>query len=240
MWNAIKPIQRPSVGEQVCDQMKEYLLEGRWKPGEKLPSENELAQAFGVSRVTIREALLRLVSLGLLETKFGGGTYVKEITPGLCINSIIPAAYFEPETTLEVIEYRQVVVIKTAGLAARRAKPSDVAELQRIYEHMQKVTADPEAYAGADLSFHLELAKITGNSLLIETLNVIRSVLSQAMFYSIQKKGYEKGLMFHKLLIDAMKHNDEERAMQIMTDHLNDLYATMEKIIKESKDESKA
>ena len=234
----IKPIQRPSVGEQVSDQLKEYLLDGRWKPGEKIPSENDLAQAFGVSRVTIREAVLRLTSLGLLESKFGGGTYVKEFTPGLNMNAIIPAAYLDTKSILDVIEFRQVVEVKTAVLAARRATPDDLEELEDILARMEKWKEDPKRFAEEDLEFHLELAKITENSLLIETLNVIRSLLSQAMLYAVQHRGYNQGLSYHRLLIDAIAKHDEQMTMRIMEEHINDVYLTMEQWLRQQDMES--
>lgn len=222
----IRPIKRPSVGEQVCDQLKSYLLEGRWKPGEKIPAENELAQAFGVSRVTVREALLRLESLGLLDSKFGGGTYVKEITPGLNLHAIIPVAYLSASSILEVIEYRQVVEVKTAGLAAKRADTAAIAELEEILSLMDKWKDSPQRFAEEDLNFHLKLAMITKNSLLIETLNVIKSILSQAMFYSIRQRGCEQGLHYHRLLIDAVAAHDSAKAMAIMEEHIDDVYAS--------------
>lgn len=230
----IRPIQRPSVGEQVCNQLKEYLLDGRWRPGEKIPSENDLAQSFGVSRVTIREALLRLTSLGLLESKFGGGTYVCEITPGLNMNAIVPVAYLDSKSILDVIEYRQVVEVKTAGLAAKRASAQDLVELEDILFRMEKWKNDPKKFAEEDLNFHLELAKITKNSLLIETMNVIRSILSQAMFYAIQQRGHVQGLSYHRLLIDAIASHNEKKTMSIMKEHIDDVYETMEKSLAEA------
>lgn len=226
--NRIKPIKRPSVGEQVSSQLKEYLLEGRWQAGEKIPSENELAQSFGVSRVTIREAILRLTSLGLLESKFGGGTYVREFTPGINMNAIVPAAYLDNKSILDVIEFRQVVEAKTAGLAARRATEEDVSRLEEILAGMEKWKNDPQRFAEEDLGFHLELAKITRNSLLIETMNVIRSILSEAMFYAVQHRGHNQGLSFHRLLIDAIAKNDEQMTTRIMEEHIDDVHRTME------------
>lgn len=228
----LKPIQRPSVGEQVSEQLKAQLLEGKWKPGEKIPSENELAQAFGVSRVSVREALMRLSSLGLLESKFGGGSYVREFTPGLNMSAIVPAAYLDTGSVLEVIEFRQVVEVKTAGLAARRATPEDVESLETILAEMHRVKEMPQEFAEADLNFHLELARISGNSLLIETMNVIRSILGQTMQYIIRQRGHTQGLSYHRLLIDAIAGHDEKMTMRIMEEHIDDLYADMAESLK--------
>ena len=77
--SGVKPIKRVSVGEQVFTQLKELLVQGEWKPGEKLPSENELAAQFGVSRITVRQALQKLGALGLVETRLGEGSFVKQL-----------------------------------------------------------------------------------------------------------------------------------------------------------------
>ncbi len=233
----IRPIKRPSVSEQVCDQMKEHLFEGRWKPGEKIPTENELARSFGVSRLTIREALLRLSSLGFLESRFGAGTYVREITPGLNLSPLIPVAYLDRKSILDVVEYRLVMEVKTAGLAARRATPEDIAVLEENWAAMDRAKGDPRRFAEVDLGFHLELAKITRNSLLIETQNIIRSILSQAMFEAIRQRGTQ-GLRYHRMLIEAIRKNDEAETMRLMEEHINNVYNTMrDNLMQEGKPE---
>lgn len=73
----IKPINKVNVSEQVFSQLKKAIVEGVWKPGDKIPSENELASSFGVSRMTVRQSLQKLIALGLIETKLGDGSYVR-------------------------------------------------------------------------------------------------------------------------------------------------------------------
>ncbi len=222
----LRPIKRPSVSEQVCDQIKEHLFAGRWKPGEKIPTENDLARSFGVSRLTIREALMRLTSLGFLESRFGAGTYVKEITPGLNLSPIVPIAYLDSKSLLDVIEYRLVVEVRTAGLVAERATPADIAVLEENLATMARHQTDPRRFAEEDLNFHLELAKITRNSLLIETQNIIRSILSQAMFAAILQRGTQ-GLISHRKIIDTIKTGDPKAAMNVMEEHITRVYNTM-------------
>lgn len=231
----IQPIKRPSVGEMVCEQLKEFLFDGRWKPGDKIPPENDLAKAFGVSRVTIREALLRLSSLGLLESRFGGGTYVREITPGLNMQAIVPAAYLDSRSVLDVIEFRQVMEVKTAGLAARRADPADIDDLREITARMAKHRNDAKKFAAADLDFHLQLAKITRNSLIIETMNVIKGFLDQTIYRVVKHRGHSQALAFHKRLLDAIERRDEAAAMRIMEEHVDNMYTLMEKSLNEKK-----
>jgi Transcriptional regulators len=222
----IKPINRPSIGEQVCEQMKKYLFDGRWKAGERIPTENELAAAFGVSRLTLREALLRLSSLGFIESRYGGGTYVRGITPGLNMSPIVPIAYLNTKSILDVIEFRIVVEVRTAGLAAMRATPKDMEILEETWSGMDRNKHDPIRFGEEDLGFHLELAKITQNSLLIETINIIRSVLSETMKTAIKHRG-TRGLHYHRLMIDAIRKHDDKLTMSIMEEHLTNVYNTL-------------
>jgi len=83
---AIRKIKRQSVSDQVFEQLKEQLLMNEWRRGEKLPSENELATSFDVSRVTVRHALQKLTALGLIETKLGEGSFVRDVAPGISMN----------------------------------------------------------------------------------------------------------------------------------------------------------
>lgn len=236
----IKPIRRPSMGEMVCEQMKEYLLDGRWKAGDKIPSENELAQSFGVSRVTIREALLRLTSVGLLESRFAGANYVREITPGLNMAALVPAAYIDAKSYLEVIEFRQVVEAKTAGLAARRGDKRDVAELEEILERMHKYKDDPARFTAEDLEFHITLSRMSGNSLFIESMKAIQGVLESAIFRTVEAQGNREALMYHRAIIDAVASRDEKSAMRLTEEHVGDVYNRMEATLRNEKDKEES
>ena len=83
----VVPVKKSSASDQVFEQLKDNLIQGTWKPGEKLASENELASLFGVSRITIRQALSRLAALGLVETRLGEGSFVAEPKPGMYMQS---------------------------------------------------------------------------------------------------------------------------------------------------------
>lgn len=227
----IRPIKKVSIGEQICDQIMELLVDGTWEIGEKIPSENQLAEAFGVSRITVREALLRLSALGLLETRFGSGTYVKEVTPTTLVNSIMPSVYIDSNSMLEVLEYRQVFEVKTAGLAARKATDEGIKELERIYADMVRNQDSLTDFAESDLEFHLALSTMTNNSMLIATMNVIKSALSVAMQQIIEYRGNDGGLADHAKLIESIRAHDEEETMRLMEEHISEAYATVEQLL---------
>ncbi|MDE7214060.1 MAG: winged helix-turn-helix domain-containing protein, partial [Anaeroplasmataceae bacterium] len=93
-----KPIKRVSVSEQIFEQIKEKIISGELKPGDKLPSENEFCKIYGVSRIAVRQALNTLLTLGLIETKFGEGSFVKQPSSGQVLNRLIPHTFLNEKS----------------------------------------------------------------------------------------------------------------------------------------------
>jgi GntR family transcriptional regulator, transcriptional repressor for pyruvate dehydrogenase complex len=229
----IQPIKKANISEQVFEQLKQQLLLGEWKQGEKIPSENELAVAFAVSRVTVRQALQKLTVLGLIETRLGEGSFVKEVKLGVHMNTLIPMAYLGEQSLLEVLEFRQVVEVKTAELAANRATEQDIEDLQKIFEQMEDYKNDSRKFSESDLDFHLKIAEMTNNSLIIETHNIIKDILSVAMQRIVKERGNTGGLHYHKMLLEAIREHDGEKAKDIMAQHVGDTYEMMSKLYKD-------
>jgi GntR family transcriptional repressor for pyruvate dehydrogenase complex len=217
----IQPIKKANVSEQVYEQLKRQLLNGEWKQGDKIPSENELAEAFNVSRITVRHAIQKLTALGLIETRVGEGSFVREVKPGVYMNAIIPLAYLGENSTLEVLEFRYVVESESVGLAAERATQEDIAELKEILKNMEDVKEDTKLFAEADLRFHFKIAQITRNSLIIETYNILNDILETAMNDIVKRLGFEIGIYYHTKLLEAIEHHDSEQAKKIMKEHVD-------------------
>lgn len=224
----IKKVTRQSVSEQVFEQLKEQILNNEWQKGEKIPSENELSALLGVSRVTVRNALQKLISLGLIETRFGEGSFITDALPGISMNSLIPIAYLRENSLQEILEYRRVMEGNVAELATKKASPEDVAKLEEAYLAMDKVKDDLEQFSKADLNFHLLLANTTKNSLIIQTFYIFSDVLNRAFSQIVTKRGNSAGIYYHKLLLEAVKDGNSHEAKRIMDEHMEDLYNTFE------------
>lgn len=232
-----KPVKRASISEQVFNQLKQKVLEGEWTQGEKLPSENELADKLGVSRVTIRQGLQKLVALGLAETRLGEGTFVRELTPGTLMQSVIPVAYLSARTTMEVLDFRYVIEVETAALAAERCQPEDVEMLRNQLDTMLAAKGDFWAFSRADLDFHLMIAQITRNSMIVETYTILRDVLEACMKETVESLGVELGIPYHKRLIEYFEKKDPEAAKECMRAHM---ISTRNEFERALKDKSKA
>ena len=216
----IKPIKKVNISDQVYEHLREQLISGVWKQGEKIPSENELAALFGVSRVTIRQALSRLNTLGLLETKLGEGTFVKELKPGIYMKEIIPYVYLNNESEREVLEFRLVIEVETARIAASKITDEEILLLEKSLKKMLKNKGDIEKYVEEDLNFHMIIAKSTKNSLVIEVNNIVRNIIRRMIRTATEKIGHEVGLKYHRLLIEAFRKRDADTASDMMREHL--------------------
>lgn len=216
----IKPIRKVNVSEQVFEQLKNLLLRGEWKPGEKMPSENELAQMFGVSRITVRQALQKLNVLGMVETRLGEGSFVRESDPGDSMNALLPAMMFNQDSLYQVEEFREIVEVESVKLAVLRAEQEDIVQLGKIYGKMQQSVGKPKEFGAVDLEFHMKLGQMTRNALVMKTQDILHSTLLEARDDIVERMGYEPGLYYHAQLLEAIEQRDSRRARQIMKEHL--------------------
>ena len=173
-----------------------------------------------VSRVSIREGIQHLVSLGVFETRHGEGTFVGELKGEIFFNSLIPLLALDETDISHVMEYRLMVEKGTAALAAVRATEQDLADLESVYQKMVQYRDNVAEFAKADLEFHLVLAKATGNSVLVKVNNVLRRVLSISMENIVRTLGMQDGLHYHRLLVDAIKNRDANAAERLMEEHV--------------------
>ena len=173
-----------------------------------------------VSRVSIREGIQHLVSLGILETRHGEGTFVRELSGQVNFNALIPLLILDEIDILHVLEYRRIVEKGTAALAAERASDQDLIDMEAVYNEMVQSQNNIAEFARADLEFHLVLAKATGNPVLIKVNNVLRSILEVSMENIVRVLGAQDGLHYHRLIIEAVRARNAEAAENIMQEHI--------------------
>jgi GntR family transcriptional regulator, transcriptional repressor for pyruvate dehydrogenase complex len=213
-------VRRAGVKDQVFEQLRDRIVERTWLPGSKIPSENALAEALGVSRAPIREALQMLASLGLLETQHGGGTYVREYSGEVFVNPLLPMLALDSPDILHVLEYRKIVEKGIVSLVVERAGEAEIAEVEQSLRAMEAHKNDPHAFARADLNFHLALAKATGNPVIMKVTAVITDVLKVSMYGIVDSLGTQDGLFYHRRILDAVREGDGPRAESLMEEHI--------------------
>ena len=230
----LKKIKTESLRSQVYSQLKARLMEGVWKVGEKLPSESELCETFGVSRVTVRAAIQQLEILGLVETRHGGGNFVRDFSTIDAVDALHPLIQISRnQDIITVLEYRKIVEKGTIGLAVPKVTAKDIKRLEETYTTMVNLSDsnDPVRQADADHQFHYQLALIAQNPIIIKVYELINVILASTMVDIVALLGTDLGLLYHRKLIDAIKSGDKALCEQLMDEHLE---ATIQRVREKS------
>ncbi len=204
------------AGDRVYEMIRQRILSREWQPGMKIMSEPQLVREFGVSRVSVREALEKLAALGVLEKVQGGGTYVREVNNAEFVNDLLPLLTLDHNNYREVLEFRQIFEPSCARMCAERGDAGIFERLRDCYERMRAVDGQREAFSATDAEFHLLVAEGSGNALLHKMYAVFMPVLKlhqRSLYTSLKGRG---GIRDHQTLVEVITAGDGE---------LSELYA---------------
>ena len=215
--------ERISAVEFVFSRLSKKIKNGTYQRGDKLPTENELTEHYGVSRNTIRGAISKLAILGLVETVQGKGTFVTNRDMGTKIDNLVPLFFSGTNDYLSIIQLRGAVETLSARLAAVAATQNDIRELEKIVSDLESHKDDLEYYSKADIQFHAILAEIGKNPLVISLLSMIRSVLDDVLSDFIMEFGNTEGHRAHKRILEAIMDADADAAAAAMDKHIQAL-----------------
>jgi len=203
--------------------LRALILSGELIPGEKLPSEQGLAERFGVSRNVIREALRRLNEQGLAEVRHGAGIFVQAPDQDTVVSAFARYVHlnYGKEQVASIYEARTLLEPQIAALAAERATPADIAALEESYKRMQSNFGEPKAWSRADLDFHLAMAVATHNPILPLLLRSLTETLRE-MFEEAwnQEEGRQAGLEYHGRVLRDVKTHDAVAARSTVEEQL--------------------
>jgi len=214
------PVKKKKVVDDVLEQMKSQIIAGNWSSGTKIPGEMELTRIFGVSRVSIREAIHRLAGMGILSIRHGDGTYISEILPKDYFNALLPALLIEAVSLGELLEFREMVEVESAKHAATRATTEDIQLMRDILEAMKRQEGNHLGFATEDLNFHTALALATHNSVIVKVNAIMHDMLKKAMEEIVVLTGFQGGMHYHSRILDAVVQHDPETAMTVMREHI--------------------
>ncbi|SMF91817.1 transcriptional regulator, GntR family [Paenibacillus uliginis N3/975] len=225
----IKRIKYHRVYEDVIEQIKNLILEGNLSPGDVLPTERELAQSFGISRGTLREAFRILEREGLIEVKPGGGRYLSKALDVAEDRSRI-MDNIERATIIELLEARELFETGIVELAAKRATEEDIAEIEAAFEKWGQIDLEGEDRSEPDQAFHLSIAKATHNVVLINMIELHMDLLQRTLNKTLEIPGrksevYEE----HLLIVQAIKQRDPVKAKLALLNHLNKVKENIQK-----------
>jgi DNA-binding FadR family transcriptional regulator len=219
------PLERTRIFEQIAEQINTQIRTGQLRPHDRLPSERELAAAFGVSRTIIREALKLLEARGLLQTRIGNGVFVREADPRAVTEAFeifLHLRYAPDEDVQEIDQLRRILEGGIVAAAADRATDEDIAGLHALLRAMEQADALPDHAADLDLKFHLALAEATHNRMLSLVLDPIISHL-RAHFQTVWTR-YDRPTRLihnqHRAIVAAIELRDPLGARAAMDAHL--------------------
>ena len=218
-------VRRVRTFDDVLDQLREAILSGRIRPGERLPGERQLCEEFGVGRPTLREALRSLEAVGMIEVRpgKGGGSYAvtpSESTLGDALASLVSLRGASLE---DLAEFRVDFEGENAAWAARRADASDIATLQRIVVEAREASG-VEVLAGADVRWHEALARATKNRLRIGIALGIHGAVTRRHNQLVRPAALEHALTIPDdlaAITAAVADGDAELARVLMREHID-------------------
>jgi GntR family transcriptional repressor for pyruvate dehydrogenase complex len=222
------PVGHESLAVAVVDQIESMIVDGILKEGRKLPPERDLAEALGVSRPKLREALQILEERGLVHVRHGEGTYIAALS-GRAMSPALLALYTRHGRAFyDYLEYRREQEAFASRLAAERATQSDKERLSDILQTLQKAweEEDAETSQEADLALHVAVVDASQNTTLIHMMASIYDLTRQGLFYNrkylrtMDGTG-EKLLDQHRQIVEAILSGDPDRAERAARAHLD-------------------
>lgn len=206
--------------EKVFIYLKEKITNGVWKENERITPEIALATELEVSRNSVREAIEKMVGLGILEKMKGKGTFVKKRDCGLSFNEFLRDSIILRSDYLEILEFRKGFETRNVELFIENADIEDFNELQDCYENMLKTKKDGERFSYYDAMFHNAIAKGTKNSIIIKISEILSNLMIQHQKSLNDILGYQKGIDEHGLILNAIKLKDKELAVLYCRRHI--------------------
>ena len=221
-----QPIKPKKVSTQIADQIRASILSGDFSPGDKLPPERELAESFGVSRPSVREALNALASSGLIMTNQGGGTTVLSLVETTSDNPLSGLIRMQQDRALDVIEVRKCMESWTAFYAAQRALPEDIRHMGTVIAGMEQNLEGLSPSEDLDANFHILVARATHNIVWLHLMQNIFDAMKefqQSVWRAVYITGDDHHILYshHRNVFEAIEARDAEAARDAMMLHLN-------------------
>lgn len=216
---------RVSLSDTIIEKLEEMIA--TMKPGDRLPTEMELSELFSVGRSTIRESM-KVLTAKKMVVRRNEGTFVTDAVNGCLVDPLNMIFNMTNCDINSLIELREILELSVIEMAAQRATPDDVVELERANWLMNEPGLTREEKQRRDMEFHAAMAKITGNMVIMELLNAVRTVIAQCVE---SKDGtvlytFPEGREYHLEMIAAIAAQDPVKARQCMQAYFESVHKT--------------
>jgi GntR family transcriptional repressor for pyruvate dehydrogenase complex len=212
------------VAEEVANRIRVLILDGTFPPGQALPAERALAEWFGVSRGSIRDAFRTLETLGLLTTRHGQGTFPQELDVDRLVAPLASVLSYHYELQDELLDVRLMFEPAVARVAATRVTDEDLAELERILgAQRRKLRAGRSAIVEVT-AFHDAVARATRNRVVVSIMATLNDLLVESRKRRLKGKGRPgRSLDGHEAVVAALRRRDAPAAAETMREHLDQI-----------------
>ena len=216
----LKAVEKRRAYQDVVSQILTLIKSGKLKKGDQLPTERDLAESFKVSRTTVREAIRSLESTKMVESRQGNGTYIlanKDIE----VQNLCSALFNERDDLMDIFHVRNIIEPSIAQLAAERATPAEIKELEAIVDQHEANLIAGSPTIDTDTAFHMALAQAAKNRVLGRLVNALIDLLAESRQEALQsgRRG-EESLKGHRNILTAIEKGDGAAAKDAMRLHL--------------------
>jgi DNA-binding FadR family transcriptional regulator len=215
------PVHGNTLVDEVVHEIRHMILDGKIEPGGFLPTRKELAQRFGVGLSTVHEAIQALSAVGMLASRPGKGTWVREDALDVLIHPDVVRTRLGELKARKLYEARGVVEIALTEMAARRRTSEDVERIWDAMHRMEASVTDTDAFVEADLAFHLSVARAGRNELLEQFYHLSRKLIVDVIHEMVNLPGVKEGsIPYQRAIIEAIERGDSARAREAAVDHM--------------------
>jgi GntR family transcriptional repressor for pyruvate dehydrogenase complex len=226
--NSVKPIQRTTLTEAAFEQLISQVVNGHWKPGDRIPAERDLCQQLGIARTSLREALKAMELVGMLNSRVGDGTFVCPRSEFLSRPLLWAFTGMDHEELHDIMESRLVIEESLAGLAAERGSDEQIKRVAEAVQLMRDSIARNESILEADMAFHLAVSTAAQNELLRNAAQLLRNLMRQSIYHKLLIPNIAQSVLKgHMAIYSAIAHRSPAAARRAMRRHLE---ATTEQI----------
>jgi GntR family transcriptional repressor for pyruvate dehydrogenase complex len=216
--------------QSVAEQLKDMIMTGELRAGDRLPNVRELGESFGVSKATVSEALRMLGAMGLIETRQGIGTYVRDRSEQMVIEAIDLYVTLSAESVYKVYEFRRIIEPPLARLAAERIRAEHLADLDAILTRMQEGPQVNAEFLQADVEFHSAIFAATGNEIATTITQAIHQLTVETWVgVGAPPSVPEKICRAHLRILEALRDGDPDAAESAMQQHLEETVADLQR-----------
>ncbi|KTT22041.1 transcriptional regulator PdhR [Pseudomonas oryzihabitans] len=229
---SFEPVKQRRLSDDIVKHLEALIAEGSLRPGERLPAERALAERFGVSRPSLREAIQKLTARGLLLSRQGGGTYVTEALNSAFTDPLLPLLESREETRRDLLEFRHTLEGACAYYAAQRATQPDLARLTLAWERLEdcyrrRETISREEEGDADAAFHMAIAEASHNAVYLHSIRSLFELLRHHMVTNIggmhahREETRDRLIEQHRALYEAIVEGRADGAREAANRHLD-------------------